>query len=342
MSRSMPWCKLYAEARLDKKLSHLTLAERGVWVNLLCYAGEAQEDRGSFNASDRFALALECADGDEATLNSTIEKLVRVRHLITLESRDGWLRFRTFEERQARKPSDEPEATRDRQQRSRASRRGNALSHPVTRDIGKNGDVTRLDRRRENREIRDDPPFSLSGEDSYISTDDAERARDIEEASSSASTPASAAATSSNHHQEAWTELEARRVGKRIVAMLKLPPSAVDGMVIILQQYPYTPTYLEYEAVKCAEWYAEKKRRTSLRIFGNWLQEGVQRKAQAEEEQRQQQLAKLNGNHSSSNGKESYSNGTTQQVTLDPTKDPEHLKRYARLVQQRGQRQVTG
>lgn len=42
------------------------------------------------------------------------------------------------------------------------------------------------------------------------------------------------------------------------------------------------------------------------------------------------------------NGKAASNNGTTQQSTLDPTQDPERLKRYARLVQQRGQRQVTG
>ncbi len=60
----MPWCKLYAEARLDKKLAQLTLAERGVWVNLLCYASE-QPERGTFDASDRYGLALECADDCE-------------------------------------------------------------------------------------------------------------------------------------------------------------------------------------------------------------------------------------------------------------------------------------
>lgn len=74
------WFRLYADARSDKKLATLTLAERGVWLNLLCYASE-QEERGSFDASDRFILALECADGDEEILDNTITKLLRVRHL---------------------------------------------------------------------------------------------------------------------------------------------------------------------------------------------------------------------------------------------------------------------
>src|SRR5260221_1557899 len=102
----MRWLKLHNEARTDKKLAILTLAERGIWVNLLCYANE-QEERGAFDASDRYVLALECAEGDEETLNSLLDKLLRVRHLVELD--DGRLVFRTFARRQYDKPSDEPD-----------------------------------------------------------------------------------------------------------------------------------------------------------------------------------------------------------------------------------------
>ncbi len=158
--RSMPWCKLWNETRTDKKLSHLTLAERGVWSNLLTYANE-QNERGMFDASDRFSLALECAEGEEDTLNSTIEKLLKVHHFVAVEDRPGWVAFRTWHTRQSRKPSDEPEAARLRQQQSRAARREAKSSQNVTRDKGvtsgkkghvtresrKKGDVTRLEER---------------------------------------------------------------------------------------------------------------------------------------------------------------------------------------------------
>lgn len=141
----MPWFKVYIEARTDKKLAHLTLAERGVWINLLSYASE-QDERGAFDASNRRILAMECAERDMKTLDRTLQKLQEAEHLVCVEGREGWLRFRTFSERQARKPSDEPSATAERQRRSRASRKSNAVSHAVTRDSVTNGDVTRLDR----------------------------------------------------------------------------------------------------------------------------------------------------------------------------------------------------
>ena len=132
----MRWLRLYSEARNDRKLAILTLAERGVWVNLLCFANE-QEERGTFDASDRYVLALECADGDEDVLTSALDKLLRVKHLTDLG--DGRLSFRTFQARQYDKPSDAAEATRERKrkQRERAASHndhdGNAMSRDVTR-----------------------------------------------------------------------------------------------------------------------------------------------------------------------------------------------------------------
>lgn len=125
MKSSMQWCRLYHEARTDPKLKVLTLAERGVWSNLLSYASE-QTERGTFDASERYILALECADGDEAILNSTIDKLIRVKHLV-LSDNSQRLGFRTWNERQYNKPSDAPEATQARQEKRR-----HALSRAVT------------------------------------------------------------------------------------------------------------------------------------------------------------------------------------------------------------------
>lgn len=322
--KSMPWFKVYTEARTDKKLSSLTLAERGVWINLLMYAAEQDEDnRGAFDASDREILAIECAEGDAKVLDRTIKKLQQSKHLICCQEHAGYLIFRTFAERQARKPSDEKPEQNERQRRSRASRAGHMLSRPVTRDIAKNANVTRLEEDEEEREILRNPRFSSSGEVNLIIADDA-------------------ATASAARDESSWTELEARRVGKKIIPILKLPVSAIDGLMAILQQYPYAPPYLESEAHTCAEWCREKQRRTSLRIFSNWLKEGASR--------REQQLASMNGN---GNGKAATNHATHEQQqqpgtsrangVYDPEKDEAFMERRAaaRLVRNLGQQQTS-
>lgn len=138
------WFKLYAEARLDRKLARLTLAERGVWVNLLCYASE-QDDRGAFDASDTFMLAVECAEGDEALLGATLEKLEQTRCIERHGERDGWSRFRTFNKRQESthtKPSDSPERVAERVHKHRDQQRLAALQSDVTLVTPCNAPVT--------------------------------------------------------------------------------------------------------------------------------------------------------------------------------------------------------
>jgi hypothetical protein len=128
------WFKLYPEARVDRKLARLTLAERGVWINLLCYAS-VQDDRGAFDANDRFLLAVECAEGDEAILGATLEKLEQTRCIERHDALDGWFRFRTFNKRQESthtKPSDSPERVAERVHKHREQQRFAALQDDVT------------------------------------------------------------------------------------------------------------------------------------------------------------------------------------------------------------------
>lgn len=221
---SLPWLKLFVEARVDRKLAHLTLAERGVWVNLLCFASEQEhETRGTFDASDRYLLAMECAEGDEAILTSTLEKLQRSKHLIAVEGKDGWLAFRTYAERQARKPSDAPEATRERQRRSRASRHSNAMSRDVTRDGHEKRNVTRLDIREESREDRDNPLVSLSGK---VSTT-------IADVAASAPPAAAAVTLPSNHNSQSnhWDDLSARRTADEVARKARMSNTERDALI---------------------------------------------------------------------------------------------------------------
>jgi hypothetical protein len=122
----VPWIKLWTEARTDRKLDRLTDAQHRVWFNLLLFAAE-QDERGTF--ADDGSLALEVARGRQKTLDATIEAL-RDLHIIVDES--GRWAFRAFDKRQARKPSDNPEAARKRKRRQREKEAEEAVSHPVT------------------------------------------------------------------------------------------------------------------------------------------------------------------------------------------------------------------
>jgi hypothetical protein len=143
---SVPWIKLWVEARTDKKLDRLTDAQHRVWFNLLLYAAE-QDERGTF--SDDGSLALEVAKGRQKALDATIDAL-RDLHIIVEAGAGRWA-FKAFDKRQNRKPSDSTEMARERKRRQREREAEQAridaekgdvtqiehvtpLSRPVTRD----------------------------------------------------------------------------------------------------------------------------------------------------------------------------------------------------------------
>src|SRR5215469_8664864 len=138
------WFKMHTEARNDAKLRTLTDAEFRVWFNLLCMASEERHDKsrdvtpchtrgsvtGVTGVTDEI-LALEVAHGDVELLSTTIQKLVKLR-ILEVED-DDCLTFCNFRKRQYDKPSDVPEATRERKAKSRAvSRAVTPLSRAVT------------------------------------------------------------------------------------------------------------------------------------------------------------------------------------------------------------------
>ena len=127
------WFRLHTEARNDAKLRTLNAEQFRVWFNLLCMAAEAEDDqRGSIEAMDSTLLAIECANGDTALLESTLVQLAKLR---IIEWRDdGSLAFLNFLKRQYDKPSDRPEATRERKARSRASHTESRDVTPMSRD----------------------------------------------------------------------------------------------------------------------------------------------------------------------------------------------------------------
>lgn len=121
----MRWFRLYSEARNDAKLRSLTDGQHRIWFNLMCYAGEF-ESRGLVPIYDEELLSIEVANSDIDLLKETVEKLKKLR-IITIE--DNTIVFINWNKRQYDKPSDRPEATKERKQKSRQLKK---QSHDVT------------------------------------------------------------------------------------------------------------------------------------------------------------------------------------------------------------------
>jgi hypothetical protein len=127
------WFRLYDEARTDPKLASLTDAQFRVWFNLLCLSNE-QPERGVIAGYTPRLLAIEVSHGDVNLLSETVNALSELRMIETSEDTDD-VYFIHWQERQYDKPSDRPEATRERKARSRESvSRAVTPSHAQSRD----------------------------------------------------------------------------------------------------------------------------------------------------------------------------------------------------------------
>lgn len=114
--RQMPWFRMWNETRTDPKLETLTDAQHRVWHRLLCYASE-QETRGVIAYRSIKLLAIQVARGDVDLLNETLMALVELE---IIDHTDASIAFLHWINRQYDKPSDAPEATRERKDRSRS------------------------------------------------------------------------------------------------------------------------------------------------------------------------------------------------------------------------------
>lgn len=123
MPKPLPWFRLYTESRNDSKLDALNDREFRIWHKLLCFAAESK-DRGTVDYIDPEFVAMELRLGVDE-LDSAISRMARLR---LVERSDQYVRFPSFEQRQYDKPSDRPEATRERKANSRKS-----SSHAMSR-----------------------------------------------------------------------------------------------------------------------------------------------------------------------------------------------------------------
>jgi hypothetical protein len=162
---SWPWFKIYNESRNDPKLESLTDAQHRVWYRLICFSSE-QTERGTITGyEDLDLLAVEVSRGDTDLLRQTLTRLVKLRIVAWSEDEGNKTTFINFAKRQAPKPSDEPEAIRERVTRHRQNKR-NALQPPdeqVKRGVTRyTPNVTRIDvdieqERESNTQRVDDP-----------------------------------------------------------------------------------------------------------------------------------------------------------------------------------------
>lgn len=136
MTARLPWFRMFTEARNDSKLDALNDREFRIWHKLLCYAAEGTE-RGTVDYIDPEFVAMELRVGVDE-LESAISRMVRLRLVERSEAR---VMFPSFTGRQYDKPSDRPEAVRERVRKSRAKAKGEPVSPPyrgVTRRTEQN------------------------------------------------------------------------------------------------------------------------------------------------------------------------------------------------------------
>lgn len=134
-----PWFRLYTESRNDSKLDALNDREFRIWHKLLCLAAESEE-RGTVDYIDPEFIAMELRlNADE--LDSAISRMIRLRLVERSESK---VIFKSFAARQYDKPSDRPEATKERQRRARQNARDGVT--PVSRDVTRRTEQNRLEK----------------------------------------------------------------------------------------------------------------------------------------------------------------------------------------------------
>lgn len=121
------WFRMWSEAKNDAKLDALTDSEFRCWFKLICAASE-DDERGGVDIDDPELLALELRV-DQDVLVRAIDRIERLR----LVRCDGArIVFPSWIDRQYEKPSDRPEAVRERVRKHRQKAREEECNAPVT------------------------------------------------------------------------------------------------------------------------------------------------------------------------------------------------------------------
>ena len=166
---SYQWLKLAHNLPEDRKLRSFSIAHKWAWVCLLCVASQSSE-RGIIT-DDQEDLIDYCGFDSAQDFLFFLDKLRQKGMIEPID--EGHLKIVNWEKWQKRKPSDEPEKTKERKQKSRAKHKAQAAEDadschahvtPMSRD-GHDTDKIRLDETRQDQ-TKQDPPLVLIASDS--------------------------------------------------------------------------------------------------------------------------------------------------------------------------------
>ena len=110
--RSLPWLRLYTEARKDMKLAALNDSQFRLWFRLLCYAAE-DEPRGVFEINPVTAVEV------GVTQNTLVEELPVMVEVGLMTHEGDLYYFPAFSSRQYDGMHQTPDAWRERKRKQR-------------------------------------------------------------------------------------------------------------------------------------------------------------------------------------------------------------------------------
>lgn len=130
-----PWFRVYTELRTDSKMEFLDDHQFRIWMNLLCMAAESKT-RGMVIASDGKPYPISVLSKALRTVDRKLKAaLALFERLDMVEITDDGIAIKHFLDRQYDKPSDMPNRTAERKQKSRQNKEeSHANVTPLSRE----------------------------------------------------------------------------------------------------------------------------------------------------------------------------------------------------------------
>lgn len=134
----LDWLKVKTDILNDPKLRrYFTKAERWDWISLLCLAGRSKEAGVILLPDDEIAYAIEIDDNDWPAF----EQKLTERRMVYRRDDDNALVIVNWDSHQYTKPSNLPEAVRERVAKSRENKRATAATKDIPASV-ESADVT--------------------------------------------------------------------------------------------------------------------------------------------------------------------------------------------------------
>jgi hypothetical protein len=160
----MTWFKLHSDFRNDPKIKRLPIAERYAFIILLCLANES-ETRGIITGldDDDIAFELEMQVEDWKTLRSKF----KIKGFIDFTQEQ--ILIRNWDKRQYDKPSDHPDATKERKrlQREKEKLLKEQAVTPMSRDVTRCHATEERESRLDQKKVDEEKEISFAQENNF-------------------------------------------------------------------------------------------------------------------------------------------------------------------------------